>query len=1264
MNRRRMKPAPPSCIRLTTVGGTSDPLLLPSADQPHPSGQCVPEPGMPRLSSTSLLSILSLFLHSALVAIHIALLVVWYRRSEHRVVFAVESEPFISRGIKVVSTMFGTIYSALLVFVTQKLVLRRNFRRSQLLTTTHDSGVAWTGLGSALVCVWQQKAIPASISGVLSAFVYLANILVLHVTFPGLLAVDSVFLNSSVSVTTQSLPVFNFSGYDLSNQSGRLNAMSSAGQNAMGSLASFPFLSMDDTEGLQGGTLYDVWPKNTAATGLASVNATGFNISCGYLSILTVGLDFPCPCFYLNGSGYSLVYTSPDVVAPLRYGVGDDTFGPLVFPTPSIFYSSVPILDSNNQTVPWVNLSSSSSHPLPGPPAIQPFRCSLSLVQQTAILNSTTRKLVSLELAINKTTSTWRPFSGGVDDLSNIAFANPQGFLNIWESWYSGMPTAVPPPQLPSTLVSVGDIALLQGLNLFPFNRTLKSTIYLHELENQLANIVASMFWTLGHVRPLPGYNPLNLTTNSSLLEVSLLAGNAIVEETILQGRLNLSIIAIIGGLLASMVLMALTVQFLSFAKTTHSDVQPEGVNMLHSIWLYRNHPELHARLRQVVYPTDVELREAGMVRTKLIAPSMNAIGSEDFDEWNAKSHDSENGPKSRMYLLPSSQKAPKTSVQNSHRNLSLVSAVLHSSLVAIYLALVVIAQIKLEHEITFPLTQQLVVSWAITTIATTFVTIYLAGLLFLTQTLAFRRSLHKVQMITATHDDIAAWDGIGSALVHIWYQKAVPASVLGVLSAFVYLAGVLVLHIASPALLSVQPLSLNYSAPITTHSLPTFTLSGYDPASLDSRIDALHSPLLYAQGSLAFLPFLNLTAPLGLHGATLYDVLELNSGVGNVTVDATRFDMTCGYVEDSVVNVTVASIEILGKLYVPSINDVCISTLYQIVSSPENMSSALPAFTGSALFYSTIPILDANGDSGPLVNVTGLGNASSVTGVQIFRCSAKPAKPKVIVDSQSCKPIYIDQEINNDHSIWGPVDGNSDNSMGPELDNSTESNSGPEQTLADNWESWYPAMPASTTSNYAMDLDLTVADMFFVEQLSLPVNSTGRPNITLREFENTLSALVASMYWTLGHITPLPGFTPASLTVNGPPPLEVSLLQGTAEVTETNVKALLDLSTTAITGDILASTVLLLVSLQFLDLRKSREHDADVAISGMGLLHAIWLYREHPELEKLLEQVVEPTDENLRRAGMVRMRLAGSGFGKRRRRKPELEAEEEEEAD
>jgi hypothetical protein len=37
-----------------------------------------------------------------------------------------------------------------------------------------------------------------------------------------------------------------------------------------------------------------------------------------------------------------------------------------------------------------------------------------------------------------------------------------------------------------------------------------------------------------------------------------------------------------------------------------------------------------------------------------------------------------------------------------------------------------------------------------------------------------------------------------------------------------------------------------------------------------------------------------------------------------------------------------------------------------------------------------------------------------------------------------------------------------------------------------------------------------------------------------------------------------------------------------------------------------------------------------------------IWLFRNHPDLAEQLKQVEEPTDYNLRSAGMVRIQLLG----------------------
>jgi hypothetical protein len=45
--------------------------------------------------------------------------------------------------------------------------------------------------------------------------------------------------------------------------------------------------------------------------------------------------------------------------------------------------------------------------------------------------------------------------------------------------------------------------------------------------------------------------------------------------------------------------------------------------------------------------------------------------------------------------------------------------------------------------------------------------------------------------------------------------------------------------------------------------------------------------------------------------------------------------------------------------------------------------------------------------------------------------------------------------------------------------------------------------------------------------------------------------------------------------------------------------------------------------------------------LSGMGFLQIIWVFEHHPELSGILEQVEDPTDYNLRVAGLVKVRLS-----------------------
>ncbi|KAJ7614516.1 hypothetical protein FB45DRAFT_255097 [Roridomyces roridus] len=1151
-------------------------------------------------------STLSLSLHVALVAIQLVLLVAWHQEWEHRIIFSVDHELLVAQLVKGMLTTFITLYSALLVFVTQSLTLRQDLHTRQLLTATHDNAVAWSGLGSAVVRLWQQRVIPASTMGVLSALTYLAGVSALHTAFPGVAAPQSLFVSQSLPISTQGLPTFDFSGVD---ENDRRSVLTAAGQYAGDSLAFLPFLTPSNALGLYEATLYDVLGPN-AGTGPVRVNATSFNISCGYIP--DTAFNSTTHSINVGGTDHFLDIPDKGVIATVELTPHKEQHvivaAPITFPSPALFYTSIPVLDSKNNTAPWFQPFNFSAQ------TVQVFRCSLGLVEQTVFVDSQSHNLTSfaLEIPLEKKTSTWLPFSGQLNNLSTAAFSHGQsGFLDIWEAWYTAMPQ----------------------MELYPFNTTWRQAVYLHEVENQLAKIVASMFWILGHVPPLSSH-----TSSAQLLNfnVSLLAGQATGSRSVIQDRLDLNVISIVECLVSSLILLVLSLRFSRLRQREACATKIDRLDVLQSIWLYRDHPELAANLEQVQVPRDVNLRRAGMLRVQLIDGTAGMRELSDSQEIWEMSDELSGATCSRD---KKSRKEPERlgSTWSSDLVLSLVSTALHSALVAIHLLLVVGCVMEIEHKITFPLSQQSLVAWLISTVATVFITIYTAGLLFLTQTLSIKRSLRKTQMLTVTHDTFAAWQGLGSALSSVWHRTSFSA----VVPIFLYLTGILALHITSPALFTVQVFNSTVPVQVTTQGIPTFAFSGYNVSSPKARMDPLFSPLTYAQAAFSYLPFVNSSPPaLGLEGGMLYNVLNTtDSGTGNATVDSVQLNMTCGYFSDPVVNSTApvtGEIGLLGSEYVPSYTDIGIISTLQYDSWIRNNFSSDWFFASSTVFYSTVPISDSAGNTGPLVDISSITGPGSAAKVQIFGCSLGLVNTSVTIDSKS-RILPDERAFQKDSSVWSPFQG----SLKYE---STD----PYDVLANDWDSWYIAMPASRiyqatdeNSDAPQPFDekyfaVTVADMFFIERLSL--NSTGS-SVTLHEFEEALAELVASMYWTLGHVAPPFDSLPMGWEDNGSPPVEVSLLQGNTLFFADSVEARFDANMAFIILGTVVSGVLFLLSLHFSVFRTTEDEEI---ISGMGPLHIIWLYRNHPELEEQLEQVVDPTTSNLRKAGMVRTRLAG----------------------
>ncbi|KAJ6491099.1 hypothetical protein C8R45DRAFT_1138153 [Mycena sanguinolenta] len=1087
----------------------------------------------------------SLLLHSTLVALHLSLVGIWAKGLEHRVTFSLDNQALIPLVITVISTTFGAIYSALLVYVSQTLSMRWSVKTDQTLTATHDTAAAWTGIGSAISCLWNQRVVPASAGGVFLIFMYLGSILALHITTPALFSVETFNGTRLDQVRTQGLPAYTWPSdlSPISNGSSPLdNALDQLVDYALNSLAFFPSVVESTAEtGLSGGTLYDVLNTNTAI-GNVTVNATGFNITCGYVNDVTQNFSD------VNG---------------------------------------------------WWEMRKGSSSYLIG----------------------------STRVSIH---------------------------LDEWALWYICFPSfAIDSShyEIEGLFLNTGDASLIQKLNLFPTDSgPPRPNVTLHELENALSDISASMFWTLSH-KPAGAPSSLNLSivngsfvrypdSNQSMPGPFLLDGFAEVTSTFLHGRLDLSIIAVTAGLAASILLLLLSLPhslLLGGPTSNDDDTQIDGIGLLHAIWLYRHHPELEMLLEQVEQPTTNNLRSAGEVRTRLVATREKRLSV----------------PKDATTLLRKSREAAKRSGLVSVNSLQHSSLLLHLTLIALHFALVGIWAKGLEHRITFSLDNQALIPLVITVISTTFGVIYSALLVYVSQTLSMCRSIKVDQTLTATHDTTAAWTGIGSAISCLWNQRIVSTSLGGVLSIFIYLGSILMLHITTPALFSVETFNATRPDRVRTQGLPAYTwpsdlspgLNGSSP--LDNAFDQLSD---YAQGSLVFFPpIVESPAETGLSGGTLYDVLNTNTAIGNVTVNATGFNITCGYVNDVTQNFSdvngIAQWEMREG-----------SSSYLIGSTPRGVISRMlnVSFTQSVVLYSTIPIVDSDNKLGASIKLSPPMN-TSVAVIQLLRCSQSLVNQKAVVDSQSGHIIKVEPDIHKTVSSWAPCPGPFDGpiaSGGYPL--SIYSRGG--NLFLDAWGLWYTGLPVigegMPDRNWFL---LSAADDYLIQNLDLfPTDSSPpRPNVTLHELENALSDIVASMFWTLGH---KPGAAPSSLTLSKvnesfvrytdsnktiPGPF---LLDGFAEVTSNFPLGRLNLSIIAVTAGLAASILLLLLSLpNSLLCGGPTSDDNDIQIDGIGFLHAIWLYRNHPELETLLDQVEHPTTDNLRWAGEVRTRLVAT---------------------
>ncbi|KAF8557205.1 hypothetical protein OG21DRAFT_379494 [Imleria badia] len=226
-------------------------------------------------------------LHIFLVAIHVVLVGMLFTHPEHCFSVSINNTTA-TIALKVFLQMFYTIYTAVLVFIVQRLAISAAMAKRQKLTAIHDICGAWNGIGAVINTLWQQTKVVSSPSTILLILTYLSCISGLHIISSSVIQFEA-FNNTITSVVPSTL------AWPLSS----INLTNIDWTSISPLIALWPLLPT--AKGLSGNMLYDVPDTDYAFTG-AVVNTTTISAECGLLSNTSVGYWYS-GTYFVNISG-------------------------------------------------------------------------------------------------------------------------------------------------------------------------------------------------------------------------------------------------------------------------------------------------------------------------------------------------------------------------------------------------------------------------------------------------------------------------------------------------------------------------------------------------------------------------------------------------------------------------------------------------------------------------------------------------------------------------------------------------------------------------------------------------------------------------------------------------------------------------------------------------------------------------------------------------------------------------------------------------
>ncbi|KAF8837093.1 hypothetical protein BDN67DRAFT_1005137 [Paxillus ammoniavirescens] len=959
-------------------------------------------------------------LHAFLAVIHVVLVAMLFCHPEHRVIVSANST-VLTVGLTAFLQAFYTIYTALLVLITQRLAVSAALARRQKLTSIHDVCGAWGGIGAAINSLWQQTKIAAAPSTILVILTYLGCISGLHIISSSIIQFQP--FNDTMTSTTQSTSTWPAPSVDISG----LDWPSITPLAPM-----LPTLSGLSANGLTNSTLYDIPSVKYPFTEVV-VNGTTVSAECGLLSNTSaVTLD---DLGELNATISGL----GRIILPQGGTYNTILFLPLGSPGAELscplcdnylFYSVSTAIELGDltssdivQSPVNVPLTAGDGEQISIPTTSYFVACSLNATTAPYDFDTASGQLAPPVSSSNDFLpwTVWSP--GQSTELTtalNSAFENaPKATMcqSLQPSGSAGRECDV------ISMVDAYTMSLL-GIDMTSNSDTVVGspiTLERRDMERAVSQVVTELIWLAGEVGASGG--------GFQRVEVESFA-----TQQVLELRLNVNTTPVVVGLCASIILLALVIGMLRSRSETQSSTAT-SLGVLELMWISAHSSLLRNHIRGVKDSSLDQLREEGMV--DVCVADIRPIISQDVMEGGCLCDETVTLLMSPKIAIPA-VKMEESVLEAQGRAVSSSSIgsftlwwwtyILHGILVVLHVVLLVLLMRHPEHRVVIPL-DTAVMTTGLSILLQTFYTLYTAGLVFITQRLALSRFIARRQYLTAVHDVSSAWSGIGAAISAVWQQRRVASSTWMTIAVMIYFGCVSTLHIASSTIMQ-----------FTAFNSTSITLVQSSMAWPDPSVNLMGLNWVAAISTVPSMNMLSDLSTYGLTNNTLYDTLTTADPLFvNATVNATSLQASCGLLSNLTYNVNPDINSTLPTHYVnfsmnglgsgafsllpESSNEILFvdAALMYLLEDPGSLDTACPLCDQYLFFVLTTGVdLDGSIDStiSSSVNYTPSANSSPVT-TYLAACSLEANTVTATLDVQGIRLDPSPSQIQTNQQPW-----------------------------------------------------------------------------------------------------------------------------------------------------------------------------------------------------------------------------------------------------